>query len=203
MSAAGIATLRCAASRYVVVRSDPFHRSTAPGTKFDPVAVFHPPGRWRASPTSNLVSDWWFPTPAGRTHRAKELLDRSPGLVRSPTPLEKQPGKQWQNSCRKRSGDACCSSGGEPQPHSFPGTDRGVGCTSDLGLTITGNGILKSGCSVTGPGGVQVAGDQVVYTAPVQKPPTFFPSAVALVVCSATNSAGTGYATVLLNLQFS
>ena len=38
-SDAGIATIKCDESTKVVVRSAPFHKSTAPGTRFDPVTV--------------------------------------------------------------------------------------------------------------------------------------------------------------------
>jgi len=73
-----------------------------------------------------------------------------------------------------------------------------LGSSISFNATASGSGISATGCKVIGHGSVELNGNQVTYTAPVQKPSSF----TAFVTCSATNSAGTGSATVLVNLQY-
>jgi hypothetical protein len=73
-----------------------------------------------------------------------------------------------------------------------------LGSSTTFTFNASGSGISTSGCGVTGPGSVVLSGSQATYTAPSNKPPSFF----ATVTCAATNSAGTGSATIAVNLQY-
>lgn len=73
-----------------------------------------------------------------------------------------------------------------------------LGSSKTFTFNATGSGISTSGCNVTGPGSVVLSGSQATYTAPSNKPSSFF----AIVTCTATNSAGTGSATIAVNLEY-
>ncbi|MFZ0306035.1 MAG: hypothetical protein WAL75_25340 [Terracidiphilus sp.] len=73
-----------------------------------------------------------------------------------------------------------------------------LGSSTTFTFNASGSGISTSGCSVTGPGSVSLSGSQATYTAPSNKPSSFF----ATVTCTASNSSGTGSATVAVNLEY-
>jgi hypothetical protein len=73
-----------------------------------------------------------------------------------------------------------------------------LGSSTTFTFNASGSGISTSGCNVTGPGSVVLSGSQATYTAPSNKPSSFF----ATVTCAATNSAGSGSATIAVSLQY-
>ena len=73
-----------------------------------------------------------------------------------------------------------------------------LGSSTTFTFNTSGSGISASGCNVTGPGSVALSGSQATYTAPANKPSGFF----ATVTCTATNSAGTGSATIAITLRY-